>query len=117
MSKQESSPVVPLSPAVAKAAGMLDEQMKLAQDLDAALQRASEARDAFEREGAALEAFLRTVALGVGLAPGGFEYHGGERFALWVRGRGLAAGFAPYEEQQLDKLRKVLRSTQEMTNA
>ena len=96
---------------------MVDHQAKLARELDVALQRAAEARDLFEREGAALEAFLRTVALGIGLAPGGFEYRGGERIALWVRARGLAAGFAPFEEQQLDKLRKVLTSAQEVTNA
>lgn len=114
--KQEPSLAISPSPAAAKAARMVADQVKLAQELDTALQRAGEIRDRFESEGTALEAFLRTMAFGIGLAPGRFEYDGSRRAALWVRSRGLTAGFAAYEEQQLQKLREALTSGEEVMN-
>jgi hypothetical protein len=104
------------TPAVVKAAKLIDAQATLAQDLDVALQRAVEARESFEREGAKLEALLSVLARDAGLAagPGGLEYFGRERIALWVRGRGLASGFGAYEATQLEKLRAALTSAEEV---
>ena len=109
------STTVSQSPAVVKAAKLIDEQVRLAQELDAALQRAIAARDLFEQGGARLEGLLSMLARDVGLAPSGFEYRGRERIAAWVRGRGLAIGFAAWEESQLEKLRAAVTQAEEIT--